>query len=490
MEVLFANKPSENSLLVYPVFAKKKVADLALNKLVARLAAAKEFACKIGQTFFVLNGEGSSQGIILLGLGEAKELDVPNIMDAFGTAGKSAGNHHPAKLSIFIPEELHKYAQEIAEAIVLSNYQPAAPYKTGESQTELRENSIKSMEVTGLGKNEAAQNAFRKGIQIAEIVNEARMWVNTPPNIANTDFFRRKSKEIAREIHAKLKILRRRKLRKLNMWTFLGVNRGSPDEAHLITLDYCPKGVSRDEAPTVLVGKGVIFDAGGYNLKPRGSIEDMHLDKAGAVAVLSLMRLLPKLGIKKHIVCVTPFTENLIGQNAYKPSEILKTHLGKTVEITNTDAEGRLILGEAISYAVEKFKPAAIVDLATLTGACMIALGDRYAGLFGNDKALIENLRSAGDETDELLWQLPIHKDYADKMKGQFADLRNSETGSERFAGASKGAAFIREFVGKTKWAHIDIAGPAFTTDPKKYEQKGATGFGVRLLARFMENLK
>lgn len=489
MKLSFANKPSKNSLLIYPVFAKKRVADPALSKLVARLVAAKEFECKIGRTFFAPGAAGATRNTILLGLGEAKELDVTNVMDAFGAAGKLAGHHRPSKISIFIPEELHKYAQAVAEAILLSNYQPAAPYKTGKAQAKLQKKLIQTLEVVGLGKNKEAQNAFCKGAQIAEVVNEARRWVNAPPNIANMEFFREKSKEIAKEIGAELQVLRRKELQKLNMWAFLGVNRGSPDEAHLITLDYCPKGASKDEAPVVLIGKGILFDAGGYNLKPSGHIEDMHLDKAGAVAALALMRLLPKLGIKKRVVSIMPFTENLIGKNAYKPSEILKTHSGKTVEITNTDAEGRLILGEAVSYAVEKFKPAAVIDLATLTGACMVALGNRYAGLFGNDKALIEGLRSAGDETDELLWQLPIHKDYAEKMKGQFADLRNSETGSERLAGASKGAAFIREFVGKTKWAHLDIAGTAFATDPKKYEHKGATGFGVRLLARFLEKL-
>lgn len=215
----------------------------------------------------------------------------------------------------------------------------------------------------------------------------------------------------------------------------------------------------------------------------------MQLDKAGACTVLGLVRLLPKLNLKQRIIIVAPITESLIGKNAFKPSEIIKTYNGKTVEITNTDGEGRLILADAVAYTIDKFKPKFLIDIATLTGACMVALGDRYAGILGNDKDLLAALQEAGDATDELLWPLPIHKDFSEKMKGVYADLRNADLGSERFAGASKGAAFIKEFVGKTPWVHIDIAAPAFTTDPKKYEQKGATAFGMRVLIRFLEKL-
>jgi leucyl aminopeptidase len=252
-------------------------------------------------------------------------------------------------------------------------------------------------------------------------------------------------------------------------------------------LEYSPRGVDPKEAPIVLVGKGILFDSGGYNLKPRGSIEDMQLDKAGAAAVLAVIKLAHKVGIKRRVISVMPFTENLIGGRALKPSEILKTYSGKTIEITNTDAEGRLILADAVAYAVDKFKPKHLIDVATLTGACMVALGSRYAGLFTNNQELAGALRTAGDEVDELLWPLPLTKEHREKMKGVYADLRNADLGSERDAGASKGAAFIAEFVGKTKWAHLDIAGPAWVTDPKKYESKGATGFGVRALLRFLE---
>jgi leucyl aminopeptidase len=201
------------------------------------------------------------------------------------------------------------------------------------------------------------------------------------------------------------------------------------------------------------------------------------------------MKLLKHYKINRRVIVAAPFTENLIGENALKPSEIVTMYNGKTVEITNTDAEGRLILADAIAYVIDKFKPEFLIDVATLTGACMVALGDKYAGIMGNNDGIMKKLQKAGDEVDELLWPLPMHRDYNEHLKGVYADLRNSDTGHSMYAGASKGAAFLKEFVGKTPWVHIDIASPAFTSDPKKYEQKGATGFGVRVLMRFLENL-
>jgi leucyl aminopeptidase len=513
MEIRFLNKPVKTSLLLIPVFEKEKVKDTRLRKILAELAAAKEFEAKSGQVFFLFGQAKSlADRVLLVGLGNPKKLDVSGVMSAFGGAVKTAQTHRPKNVAVVLPKELHLYTQAIAEALVLGSYQPAAPYKTGKSLKKLQESRLAKIEVVGevaptsrRGVNEVAslrlglldkktQSDFRKGTALATIANDVRDWVNAPPNFANAKFFDEKAAEIAKETGAKLTILRKKELEKLGMGALLGVNRGSPDEARLTILDYEPPALQqaqgdKKEPPLVFVGKGILFDSGGYNLKPRGHIEDMQLDKAGAATVLALIRMLHRLGIKRHVIAVAPFTENLIGRHALKPSEILKTYSGKTIEITNTDGEGRLVLADAIAYAIDQFKPQYLIDVATLTGACMVALGDRYAGLFGNDKELIEKLRAAGEEVDELLWPMPLHKDFSEKMKGVYADLRNADLGSERDAGASKGAAFIQEFVGKTKWAHLDIAGPAWTSDPKKYEAKGATGFGLRALLRFLEKL-
>ncbi len=490
MKLQFVNKPSKNSVLLYPVFAKESIRDAGLGRWIKKLHDTKEFEAKEGQTFFLFGAVKSlPEKIVLLGLGDQKKLTVTSVMAAFGGGGRAAAGHRAQKLSVFFTQPLAPFAQATAEALTLGNYQPAAPYKTGKSLKKIKESSVEMLEIIG-GKKKDVQEAFKKGVLFANTANEIRDWVNAPPNFANAKFFDEKSHQIAKETGAKLTILHRKELEKLGMGAILGVNRGSPDEARFVILDYTPKDADPKEPPVVFVGKGILFDSGGYNLKPRGYIEDMQLDKAGAATVLALIKLLPRLAIKHRVIGIAPFTENLIGKNALKPSEILKTYSGKTIEITNTDAEGRLILSDALAYAVDQFKPKYLVDIATLTGACMVALGGRYAGLFGNNKELADKLREAGDEVDEALWPMPLHKEHAEKMKGVYADLRNADLGSERDAGASKGAAFLQEFVGKTPWAHLDIAGPGFTTDPKKYEKKGATGFGLRILVRFLEKLE
>lgn len=490
MKLLFTNKPSKNSVYICPVAEKEKVKNAGLARLLKKLSASKEFEAKEGRLFFAYGMlKNMPDKVLLLGLGKMKKPAAASVMSAFGGAVKFASGHHPKKLAVKIPASLASFAELIGEAICLANYQPGAPYKTGKSSKKLSGQRISDVEIIIEGKNASVKSRVEKGFFVAGVTNEVRDWVNAPPNFSNAQFFDAKAAEIAKSSGAHLTILRKKELEKLHMGALLGVNRGSPDEARLTILDYSPKDAPAKEAPVVLVGKGILFDSGGYNLKPSGHLEDMQLDKAGAAVVLAVIKLLPKLGIKRRVIAVAPFTENLIGSNAQKPSEIVTTYSGKTVEVTNTDAEGRLVLADAVAYAVDKFKPKFLVDLATLTGACVVALGTRYAGLLGNDKELMKHLRRAGNEVDELLWPLPIHKDYAEKMKGHYADLCNSSTDGDRGAGASKGAAFIREFVGKTKWAHLDIAGPAFVGDPKKYEHKGATGFGVRVLARFLEKM-
>lgn len=485
MKFTFSNKFAKDSLLIYPLFEGGISTDKGLNIILAALKKSKEFEGKEGQTFFLYKpSKKLPPQVLLLGFGKGK-FTINGLMSAIGAGIKAAGAHHAASVSIIFLKMWESFAQEIGEACALANYNPARSYKTKKALERLKSNEVH--EVTFFGVEGAdTRTALEKGLTVSETVNAVRDWVNAPPNIAHAPFFDQKANEIAKVSGAKLTILRKKELEKLNMGLLLGVNRGSPDEARLVILDYHPKG-SPDEAPIVLVGKGILFDSGGYNLKPSGHIEDMQLDKAGAAAVIAVIRLLHTLGVKRHVIAVAPFTENLIGGKALKPSEILTSYSGKTVEITNTDAEGRLVLGDAVAYAVDKFKPRYLVDAATLTGACMVALGEHYAGLFGNDKELIEKLRVAGDGVNEILWPLPLDKDHTDKMRGQYADLRNTEP--DRLAGASKGAAFIQEFVGKTKWAHLDIAGPAFTKEPKKYQSKGATGFGVRVLLRFIENL-
>jgi leucyl aminopeptidase len=240
--------------------------------------------------------------------------------------------------------------------------------------------------------------------------------------------------------------------------------------------------------PIVLIGKGVTFDSGGYNIKPTGHIETMHTDMAGAAAVLGTMQSLAILGEKKKVIAIIPSTENLISGDAYKPSDILTSMSGKTVEIGNTDAEGRLILADAVTYAKKYFDPKVIFDLATLTGACMVALGERYAGILSNEPRLIKNLEQASQDSGDKVWHLPLDTTFMDKMKSRIADLSNTAHGSPG-AGASTGAAFIGHFAEKTPWAHIDIAGPSHQQkDIEAWNPStGATGFGVALMTTLVQ---
>ena len=490
MKFLFPNKADTESVCIYPVFDKVRPANNALAALLPYLARNGEFKPKKSHTFYLFGKVKKLPAkLVLLGLGKVSKLDATSVLESFAEAVKVAASHHPEKISVVLTGELLPFEQTVAEALTMANYHYAI-YKTGKDAEKIQKQDKREFEIIGVGQIKSVQILFQKGVDIASAVNEARDWVNAPPNFVNTDFFEHKAREITKEIRADLTILNKKQIMKLGMGALLGVNRGSRDEPRFIVIDYTPKGANKKNPPIVFVGKGLIFDSGGYNLKPRGHIENMQLDKAGAITVFALMKILPRLGIKHRVVGMAPFTENLIGKDALKPSEILKTYSGKTVEITNTDAEGRLILADALAYAVDKFKPKYLIDIATLTGACVVALGERYAGLFSNDKDLATKIRDAGDETDELMWELPMHKDDCKKMRGIYADLRNSDTGSSSNAGASKGAAFLKEFIGTTKWAHLDIAGPAFVKDPKKYETKGATGFGVRALARFLEKLE
>lgn len=486
MRLTFPAKPSKDAILIYPVFKKMQVKNVRLARILKKLADSKEFEAKEGQTFAFYNAiKNFPQHTILLGMGKKEKTETASVMSAFGVALKAAKKHSPKNVAVMLTCPcLEKFSQAIAESVVLANYEPAIKYKTGEALKKIQQKYAINLEIVGASQDKTVRAAFKKGAAIAEVVNDLRDWVNAPPNFANTEYFVARAREIAKMSGAEIKVLHGKELKKLGMNALLAVNRGSAEEARMIILDFKPRGTERD-APIVFVGKGIIFDSGGYNLKPSGHIEDMHLDKAGAASVLSLIQLAAKIGLRKRIIAIAPCTENLIGPHALKPSEIIKSYSGKTIEITNTDAEGRLILADAVAYAVKKFKPKFLVDMATLTGACVVALGYRYAGLFGNDKNLIERIREAGDEVDDSFWPLPIHKDIRGQLKGNLADLRNSS--DKKYAGAARGAAFIEEFVGKTKWLHLDIAGPAYTPDPKKYESKGATGFGLRALLRFLE---
>jgi leucyl aminopeptidase len=469
MKTVFAKGiTKKDKFTIVPVFKKGK-AKYPKN------IPLKGFDAKEGETVFL-----HTEKLLLLGLGEKKKFTAAKARELFAGAVKEVKGKKQTSISLFIIKDLEKYGQEIGEACGMANY-TYAKFKTGKVAKELKGKEMKEIRVLG------KLDGFKKGLQIAEAVNYTRDLVVGPANIVSTAYLANEAKKIAKKNGYKIKVLNRKQIKKMGMHAIIAVNDGSPkgdQEAKFVILEH--NGASKKEKPIILVGKGLVFDTGGLNLKPSRAITDMQQDMAGGAAVLGTFQLLKKLKIKKNVVGLIPFTENSINAEAFRPNDILKTYSGKTVEVLNTDAEGRLILIDALAYADKKYKPEYIIDIATLTGACVVALGDRYAGLFGNDDKLIEKLGKAGKETDELVWHMPIHKDHKKTMESKIADLRNVEEGYN--AASCTAAAFLSNFVGKNKWAHIDIAGTAFTKSPKKYETDKATGAGVRLFVKFLES--
>ncbi|MBR9681361.1 MAG: leucyl aminopeptidase family protein [Candidatus Altiarchaeota archaeon] len=283
------------------------------------------------------------------------------------------------------------------------------------------------------------------------------------------------------ETKVEVEVFNEARLKKEGFGGLLSVGKGSINKPRLIIMKYM--GGNQGDAPIMLVGKGITFDTGGINLKPTGHIKDMKFDVCGAATVIGTMWAVQALKMPINVVGLVPAAENMPSADATRPSDIVKMYNGKTVEVTNTDAEGRMILADALAYGIEKFKPIATLDLATLTGACVVALGDKVAGIMGNNPKIVKELITAGAEEQEKLWELPLFKHYLENMKSDYADLVNSE--KKRGAGASNAGKFLEQFVSKN-WVHIDIAGPASSESEWEWNPVGGTGFGVRTVLKWL----
>jgi len=322
----------------------------------------------------------------------------------------------------------------------------------------------------------ALEQVCKKGMILAEATNWARDWINEPANYMTPSDMAKMAEELAKTHGLSLTTMDREQMEKEGMGALLGVAQGSRQPPKLIVLSY--KGDKASSDTLGLVGKGITFDSGGISIKPSEGMAEMKGDMAGAAAAMAALGAIAQLKPKVNVTAVIPATENLPGGNALKPGDILKAVNGKTIEVVNTDAEGRLVLADALSYAVKQgLSP--LVDLATLTGACRVALGDIYSGILGNSQELIEKVVKAGAGAGERLWQMPMHEEYKELNKSDVADIKNS---GGRWAGTITAAHFLAEFVGDTPWVHIDIAGTSFRDKERGYLVKGATGVGVRTL--------
>lgn len=360
--------------------------------------------------------------------------------------------------------------------------------KTGKELTKLKKKLLSKVKLSTKSKEaRTLKGAFEKGLLIGDAVNATRDMINAPSNILNPKTFEEEARNIAKEHKYKIKVFKKKELQKMGLKALLAVNAGAKEECQQVRMIMVEHMPVKGQKPIAIVGKGIIFDTGGYNLKPSRHIENMQYDMSGAAVVMGVFRLLKELDIQQNVVGLVGLTENLVSDTAYKPADIIETYAGKTIEITNTDAEGRVILCDLLHYAHKDIEAKSIIDIATLTGACVVALADRYAGMMGTDKKTMEALKESGKRTDDLVWELPIHDDFGERMKSKLADLHNSQSGYG--GGAQTAGAFLKNFVGKTPWTHLDIAGTASTDHPKKYEYPRGTGFGVRLLVDYLEHL-
>ncbi|MFC1810865.1 M17 family metallopeptidase [Patescibacteria group bacterium] len=473
---------SKSDLLICPYFEDKK-SNIPYETKIKKHLDPKLFKGKAGETLFV-----SSARILFLGLGKKSKLESVEVRNNFAKAAKGLLNEKYNKIAVHWHSSLDNYVDEILEGILLVNH-TIEKYKTGKALKKAKEKLFDELTVVAktLPKNFKKQASII--VKLVDAVHYVRDLVTGPPNIITVDYCANEAKKIARANGSTVKVHDKAWLQKMKMGAILGVNAGSGNKgAKLVVLDYKPKKLSKKD-PIIIIGKGLIFDSGGYNLKPTKHIEDMQQDMAGGAVVFGLFKILKELGLKRRVIGIVPLTENMIDSNAQRPSDIVTAYNGKTIEIRNTDAEGRLILADALAYGVEQFKPEYTIDIATLTGACIVALGDRYAGLIGNDEKLNKKLIEAGKKTDELLWELPLHKDFSEAMKGLIGDLRNADNGTSYLAGTSKAGSFLQNFVDKAKWAHLDIAGTAYVQKPHAVESQFGTGFGVRILAEFLKGL-
>jgi leucyl aminopeptidase len=430
-------------------------------------------------------GSIQSKRIVIVGLGKRVDFSLERLRGAYSTAAQHIRSLNVSEMSTTIDFgtlnlPLDQMSEAVVEGVILGLYQFTS-FKTID-----RENIREISEFMILDADEAAVKVIRTAAKTAETiagaVSFARDIVSTPANEMTPTDLANKARESARGKNIQCKIIETEEIRALGMNALLGVAAGSDQPPKLIILEY--RGGKKSSPVIALVGKGITFDSGGISIKPSEKMDQMKSDMAGGAAVIAAVRAAADLCLPVNLVGIVPATENLPGGKAYKPGDILKTLSGKTVEVVTTDAEGRLILADALTY-VGRYKPAAIIDLATLTGACIVALGDHVIGMLGTDEELKREIREAADLTGERVWELPLWEEYNELIKGDAADYKNS---GGRAGGAITAAAFLEKFTGGYPWVHLDIAGPAWLTKEKPYIPKGASGVGVRLLIQFLRN--
>jgi leucyl aminopeptidase len=461
--------------------AQAAALDRAAGGYLLRIVERGDMEGKLGTTLLLHNvPKIPSERVLLVGLGKEAEFADSQYRTAVAAAIRTLMSTGAAEAALYLTELTavkRDVKWRIAHAVSVA-LETVYRFERMKSKPEGPPPALRRLTLAAGGKTalRAATAGLEHGLAVAHGVSLARDLGNLPANVCTPAYLADQARDLARRYRMKVTVLERDDLEKLGMGALLAVARGSAQPPKLILLEY--RGGAKSQKPIVLVGKGITFDTGGISLKPAAEMDEMKFDMCGAASVLGALKAAGEMRLPLNVVGIIPATENMPGGRATKPGDIVTTLSGQTVEILNTDAEGRLILCDALTYA-ERYQPAAVIDIATLTGACVIALGHVASGLFANDDALAKELINAGTLAYDRAWQMPLWEDYQEQLKSNFADFANI---GGRPAGSITAACFLARFTKKMRWAHLDIAGTAWKTG----KEKGATGRPVPLLTQFL----
>ncbi len=453
---------------------------------VAAVIKSEEFKGEKGDVAYLLfDGKGKikAKRLLLVGVGDKAEYSAKDVSVLSGTAARYLSKRNVKSFALLARCEgdAGETAANAMQGVLTSGFE-LDKYRTKDKNTKEISNFVICVEGA---KTADLKNGLSRGEAIGEAMNFTRDLANEPPNILTPTEMANRAKKMAKDVGLKCEILDEAKMEKMGMGSLLSVSIGSAQPAKLIFLKYEPqKSTGKKGELLALVGKGITFDTGGISIKPAAGMEAMKYDMTGGATVLGAMMAIGKLQPSIPVIGVIAAVENMPGGKASRPSDVVTAMNGKTIEILNTDAEGRLVLADAVHYA-EKQGATKIVDMATLTGAVIIALGDLNTGIMGNDQEFVDEIIECGKEAGENFWQLPVGKDYSKGIKSDIADIKN--IGPSRKAGTIMGAVFIQEFIDKAKWAHLDIAGTAWADETTSHQSKGPTAVAVRTLLKLVE---
>lgn len=481
----------QTSLLVIGIFenerdfSQSKQLDPVVFGSIQETLDNKEFRGTFGSSIIIYTpGKGPIKKIMLLGLGKREKFTDEIARICAGKAALKAKELGSKEFSILQFSNLEEgLIEAMTEGVALSLYSFDRYKVSADSNNKCR---VEEVSILINSDSPKFQSLVDRASLVVEAVNFARDIGNLPPNDCSPAQLASTAHSLAQEYGLKARIIDRYELENMGMGGIMAVGKGSNNPPKLIILEYYGDTTSDNQKPYLLVGKAVTFDAGGISIKPSEKMDEMKFDKCGGCTVLAIMRAVASMKLAVNVVCIVPSVENMPSATSYRPGDIIKMYSGKTVEVLNTDAEGRMILADALAYGIATYGPKSVIDLATLTGAAVIALGSNVAALVGNNKQLIDRLHDLSEKTGEKMWELPLYDEYHEQIKSPYADIRNI---GGRPAGAITAAAFLSNFISGVPWVHMDIAGTAWTQDgtyERSYNPKGATGFGVRTLVKLL----